>query len=69
MRAIAQTGLTQADVVGEHALQSQTVLPLVTAAVTAARQGYLRRAVTDVIGCHDGTYRSQGSQLADVSFV
>lgn len=68
MKLITQTGLTQAGVVGEHSLQSQTVLPLVSTAFTVAPQGHVWRAITDVVGCHDGTYRSEGSKLTNVSF-
>lgn len=62
-----ECGLTQAGVVGEHALQSQTVLPLVAAAFTVAPQRHVCRAVTDVVGCHDGTYKSGGSKFIDKS--
>lgn len=54
--------LTQAGVVGKHALQSQTVLPLVTTAFTVTPQRHVCRAVADVVGCHDGTYRSEGAR-------
>ena len=55
--------LTQTGVVGEHALQSQTVLPLVAAAFTVAPQRHVCRAITDVVGRHDGTYMSRGSKF------
>lgn len=47
--------LTQAAVVGEDALQFQTFLPLVATAFTVAPQRHICRAVTDVVGRHDGT--------------
>lgn len=59
--------LTQTGVVGEHALQSQTVLPLVTTAFTVAPQWYICRAVTYVVRCHDGTYKSQRSNVISES--
>lgn len=63
-----QCGLTQAGVVGEHALQSQTLLPLVATAFTVTPQRHVCRAVTDVVGCHDGTCRSEGLESVNVSF-
>lgn len=52
---------------GEHVLQSQTVLPLVAAAFTVAPQRHICRAVTDVVGGHDGTCMS-GVRSRKVSF-
>lgn len=57
--------LTQAVVVGEHLLQPETVLPLVPASFTVARQRHVRGAVADVVWGHDGAYRVHIGSLND----
>lgn len=54
---------------GEEALQLQALLPLVAAAFTVAPQRHVCRAVTDVVGCHDGPCRFEGSEVSDGVFA
>lgn len=51
--------LTQTAVMGEHTLQPQTVLPLVPTALAMTPQRHISRAVTDVVGCHDGSWKAE----------
>lgn len=61
--------LTQAAVVGEDALQFQTFLPLVATAFTVAPQRHICRAVTDVVGRHDGTCGFKRSKCCHRNFA
>ena len=58
--------LTQTDVIGEHVLDLQAVLPLVTTALTIAPQGHVHSAVAKVVGGHDGAWR-RGSKVTEVN--